>query len=101
MLQVGEESWRVKRSLTQSFRSLAAGSSQGSQRLALDQLARVAGHSRRGSSAASLAGSGPPSQPGSYYNSRASSNRNSLDTSRDNVLRHLAGCPESPPDQQP
>ena len=99
MLQVGEESWRVKRSLTQSFRSLASGSSQGSQRLALEQLARVTGHSRAGSSAASLAGL-VHSQPGSYFNSRASSKRNSLDTSRDGV-RHLAGYGEASPDQQP
>ena len=95
MLQVGEESWRVKRSLTQSFRSLASGS----QRLALEQLARVTGHSRAGSSAASLAGSAH-SQPGSYLNSRASSKRNSLDTSRDGV-RHLSGYGEAPSDQQP
>ena len=81
--QVGEESWRVKRSLTQSFRShLAQGGSLGSQRLVSEawqaQLSRAAGHSQSGSGAASRAGS----QTGSFVNSRAGSKRNSLDVSR-------------------
>ena len=81
----------MKRSLTQSFRSLATGSSQGSQRL--DGLIRVTGQSRSGSGVAS----GPHSHQGSHLNSRASSKRNSLDISRD--LRHsLAACAEPPAD---